>query len=158
MERLAFRVQNLPENARRAAVSVKLTRAQACALAYWLVPEVRESPVPAGTDVATDVVGRPDRTELVHAIALGLLTVSETHKVHPDAVLSRGELATFLQRLGAIVAQGKKLPACLSPDAPPSAIVECGILGEGSGRSTSGQEAVGAVERTVRAGREGALR
>jgi tetratricopeptide (TPR) repeat protein len=157
-ERLAFKIQNLPEIARRAALSPKVTRAQLAAVAYWLVPEVREAPAPAGAEVATDVVDRFDRTELVRAIGLGLLPVSETHHAQPDAVLSRGELATFLQKLAGLVAQGRRLPSCLTPDASPASLAECGILGESSGRSTSGTDAVSAVERAVRAGREGATR
>ncbi len=47
LARLESQVQSLPEVARRAALSARLTRAQAAALLTSIVPEVREAPLPS---------------------------------------------------------------------------------------------------------------
>lgn len=154
--RLEFKIQNLPETARRAALSTRLTRAQFASLLFASVPEIRDSPVPASADVAVDVVDRPDRPAVIRAIALGFLTVSrETHVVGADAHVTRPELALHLRKLAVLVARGKRLTGCLAHDpVSPSALVDCGVLSDSS-RSVTGREAIQAIERAARIGREG---
>lgn len=158
--RLQFKIQNLPERVRHAAVSARLTRSQAAVLLWWLVADVRDAAVPNLPEVAVDVVDRSERPELVRSIGLGFLGVSrESHRASPDAPLSRTEFGVLLRKLGSFVAQGKPLPACLRPEAVlPAALVECGILSDGSSRSVGGKEGVEAIERVARLGREGGSR
>jgi len=151
--RVEFRVQNLPTVARRAALSPRLTRTQLAVLLVELSPEVRDARVPAGADVAVDVVDRPERAALVRTIGLGFFPVSrETHLVGADVPVSRAEIATHLRRLAALA--GGDL-ACAAGGANP--LAECGILPEGS-RQLSGRDAVAAIEATLRMSRPGGSR
>ncbi len=146
---LEFRIQNLPPPARRAALSPRLTRAQLAALLVELSPEVREARVPAGTEVAVDVVDRPERAALVRTIGLGFFAVSrDTHLVGADTPVSRTEMASHLRRLAALA--GGELPC-------PASLAECGILPEGT-RQVGGREAVAAIEATLRLARAGGSR
>ncbi|MEO6324443.1 MAG: tetratricopeptide repeat protein [Thermoanaerobaculia bacterium] len=158
--RLEFKIQNLPERARRAALSVRLTRSQLAVLCWWFVPEVQDALVPNPPEVAIDVVDRTDRPELVRAISLGLLAVSrESHRANPEAPVSRLEFCAVVRMIAAFVGQGRILPPCLRGDAAGAApLVECGILSDATSRSVGGKEAVGAIERAARAGREGGPR
>ena len=89
--RFQFQVQNLPEAARRAALSPRLTRAQMAVLAWWLVPEVRDAHDPAAPEVAVDAVDRAESQALVRAIALHFFSVSrETHRVGADQPVADG--------------------------------------------------------------------
>jgi hypothetical protein len=125
-------------------------------LSWWFVPEVQDALIPSPPEVAIDVVDRSDRPELVRAISLGFLAVSrETHRASPDAPVSRAEFSACLRRIAAFVAHGRTLPSCLRLDASGAAsLLECGILSDASSRSVGGKEAVGAIERAARAGRE----
>lgn len=158
--RVEFKVQNLPEAARRAAESAKLTRAQLASLLWWTIPEVRDALVPPGVEIAVDVVDRPDRGALVRAIGLGFLTVSpETHRVGAEVAISRGDLASALRRVAILAGRGRPLKGCLAPDPPqPALLSECGILSETPSRNVTGREALRALEKAARLGREGVSR
>jgi len=158
--RLEFKVQNLPEAARHAADSTRLTRAQLATLLWWTVPEFRDALVPPGVEIAVDVVDRPDRAALVKAIGLGFLTVSaETHRVGADAPVSRAALPSALRRVAHLSGRGRPPKGCLAPEAPAaSALSECGILHETPSRDVTGREALRALEKAARLGREGGTR
>lgn len=146
---LEFRIQNLPAQARRAALSARLTRAQLSVLLVELSPDVREARIPAGADVAVDVVDRPERAALVRTIGLGFFPVSrDTHLVGPDAPVTRAEMTSHLRRLAALA--GGELPCAAS-------LAECGILPEGP-RQISGREAVAAIDAALRYARPGGAR
>lgn len=155
--RLEFEIQNLPEPAQKAARSQRLTRAQAAVLLWWLVPEVREMRSPPATDVAVDAVDRGDRAALIRAISLGFFAVShETHRVGAEAPISRVEFAGFLKRLAQLVSRRPGLPPCLAESPPSSsALADCGILPSATSRVVAGKEAVWAIQKAARAGREG---
>lgn len=155
--RFQFQVQNLPELARRAALSPRATRAQFAVLAWWLVPEVREARVPAAPEVAVDAVDRPDSQALVRAIALGVLLVSrDTHRVGADQALSRSEAGALLRRTALLVSGGAPLPECLGEERPaPASLEKCGILPVTMSRTVSGRELVLGLEAAARAGRGG---
>lgn len=156
--RLEFKVQNLPEAARAAALSARLTRAQLASLLWWTVPEFREALVPPGTEIAVDVVGRPDQGPLVKAIGLGFLDVSpETHRVGTESTVSRAELAAALRRVALLAGRGRPPKGCLSSSKEGS-LAECGILGSTPPRSVTGREALRAMEKAARIGREGGTR
>lgn len=158
--RLEFKVQNLPEAARRAAESTRVTRAQLASLLWWTVPEIREALVPPGTEIAVDVVGRSDQGPLVKAIGLGLLDVSpETHRVGTESAVSRVDLAGVLRRVAQIAGRGRPPTGCLAARTPAvSALVVCGILSETPARDVTGREALRALEKAARIGREGGTR
>ncbi|HQR46629.1 MAG TPA: hypothetical protein PK598_11535, partial [Thermoanaerobaculia bacterium] len=158
--RFQFQVQNLPEVARRAAVSPRVTRAQFAVLAWWLVPEVRESRVPAAPEVAVDAVDRPESQALVRAIALGFFAVArDTHRVGADQALSRAEAGAVLRRVALLAGGGRDLPECLTDERPAASSLEkCGILPATSSRTVSGREAVQALDAAARAGRGGDAR
>ncbi len=151
----SFQVHNLPDTARRAAQSARVTRAQFAALMYALVPEVREAPAASGSEVAVDALDRPERTALVKAIRLGFFSVSrETHRVGADTPLLRTELAVLLKQLAALVR--RKGVGCLwAEKVTPATLGECGILQDTTSRNVTGKEALLAIEAAVRAAREG---
>ncbi len=157
--RVEARIQNLPDGARRAAQSPKLTRGQLAILLWGTVPEVKLAPATAPPEVAIDVVDHPERPALVRAISLGFLQVSrESHRVGLDAAVSRAEFASHLRREAAIVSGGR-IPGCLAPDPPPLAtLATCGILPESTSRTVTGREALSALDRVARLAREGGLR
>jgi len=158
--RIQFQVQNLPEAAQRAALSTRVTRAQFAALAWWLVPEVRDARLPAPPEVAVDAVDRPESQALIRAIALGLFPVArETHRVGADVAVSRAEAAALFRRIALLAAAGGELPECLGQDPPPAAKLEkCGILPSTQSRTVTGREAVKGLEAAARAGRGGDAR
>jgi tetratricopeptide (TPR) repeat protein len=144
-----FRIQNLHAEARLAALSPRLTRAQLAALLVALSPEIRDARVPASADVAVDVVDRPERSALVRTIGLGFFPVSrDAHLVGPDMPVARAEMASHLRRL-ATLAGGELVCA--------ASLAECGILPEGA-RQVGGREAVAAIEATLRMARPGGAR
>ena len=147
--RLEFQVQNLPSLARRAAAAPRVTRAQLATLLVTLVPEVASARVPAGADVATDILDRPEQNALVKAIALGFFSVSrETHHVGPDVPVTRGEMPGVLQRVA--VLRGDPEDDCL---VSPAELATCGILPETASRQVSGREAFAAIDATLRLAR-----
>jgi len=158
--KLEFEIQNMPESAGRAARSARLTRGQFAALLWHLVPEVRQAPAGVATEVAVDVVDRADRQPLLRAIALGFFTISkETHRVGVETGVSRSELAVLLRHLASFLSRGRNGSGCLDAEAPtPAELVECGILVDSTSRTVIGKEAVRAIQRAARAGREGASR
>jgi len=146
--RLEFQVQNLPTLARKAAVAVRITRAQLAALLVTLVQEVRTTRVPPGAEVATDVLDRPERGALVKAIALGFFSVSrETHLVGADVPVLRSEMPRHLRRLAALLQRDDACFAALA------ALATCGILPETTSRQVSGREAIAAIDATLRLAR-----
>jgi len=155
-----FQAQNLPDAARKAALSTRLSRAQLATLLWWLVPEVREARIPAGGDVAVDAVDRPDSQSIVRAIALGFFAVSrDTHRVGADQPVSRAEMAACLKRVALLASAGAPIDGCLGEERPsPASLAECGILLSPSARTITGREAVRALEEAGRAAREGTPR
>ena len=158
--RIEFRVQNLPEAARRAAESPRLTRAQLAALLQGTVPEFRDALVPPGAEIAVDVVDRADRATRVRAIGLGFLSVSaETHRVGAESAVGKDELAAALRRVALLTGRGRTPKGCLAPEAPTAAgLATCGILSETPSRNVTGREALRALEKAARIGREGGTR
>ena len=153
--RVEFRVQNLPPVARRAALSPRVTRAQLASLLVELSPEVRDARVPAGAEVAVDVVDRPERTALVRTIGLGFFPVSrETHLAGPDVPVARTEMVSHLRRLAALA--GGDL-ACAGGGAAASLARDAGYFPKDPGTLT-GREAVGRIEATLRVARSGGSR
>ena len=150
-----FQIHNLPDAARRAAQSPRLTRAQFAALVYALVPEVRAAPAVSGFEVAVDALDRPERTALVKAIHLGFFTVSHgTHTVGADTPLLRTELAVLLKQLASLIR--RRGGGCLwAEKVTPATLGECGILQDTTSRYVTGNEALMAIEAAVRAAREG---
>ena len=158
--RFQFQVQNLPEAARRAALSPRLTRAQMAVLAWWLVPEVRDAHDPAAPEVAVDAVDRAESQALVRAIALHFFSVSrETHRVGADQPVSRTEAAGIFRRVAVLSSGGSPLPECLADERPSAASLEkCGILPATTARTLSGREAVRGLMASARAGQGGGAR
>lgn len=158
--RVEFRVQNLPEAAHNAAESARLTRAQLASLLWGAIPEFRDALVPPGAEIAVDVVDRSDRGALAKAIGLGFFAVSpETHRVGADWALSRVELAAALRRVALLAGRGRPPKGCLAPDPPPLALLsDCGILTDTPSRNVTGREALRALEKAARLGREGGTR
>lgn len=158
--RFQFQVQNLPEAARRAALSPRVTRAQMAVLAWWLVPEVRDARVPAAPEVAVDAVDRAESQALVRAIALRFFSVSrETHRVGADLPVSRTEAAGIFRRVAVLSSGGSPLPECLAEERPSSASLEkCGILPSTTARTLSGREAVRGLMASALAGQGGDAR
>jgi tetratricopeptide (TPR) repeat protein len=158
--RFQFQVQNLPEVARRAALSPRVTRAQFAVLAWWLVPEVREAGVVPSAEVAVDAVDRPESQALVRAIALGLFAVvPETHRVGADQPLSRAEAGALFRRIALLAGGGRPLPDCLGEEHPsPASLEKCGILPATTSRSVTGRETVLGLEAAALTGRGGGAR
>lgn len=158
--RIEFKVRNLPEPARRAAESARATRAQLASLLWWTIPEFRDAPVPPGVEIAVDVVDRPDRVALVRAIGLGFFGVSpETHQVGAEAPLSRREMGALLRRVAFLAGRGRVPGGCLATEVPSvAALSECGILHDTPSRDVTGREALRALEKAARLGREGGTR
>lgn len=158
--RVEFRVQNLPEGAHQAAESSRLTRGQLASLLWWTVPEFRDALVPPGGEIAVDVVDRADRGPLVKAIGLGFFPVSpETHRVGADSAVSRAEMAPALRRVALLAGRGRPPKGCLAPETPsPALLSDCGILRDTPSRNVTGREALLALEKAARLGREGGTR
>ncbi len=158
--RVQFQVQNLPEAARRAALSPRVTRAQMAVLAWWLVPEVRDARVAAAPEVAVDAVDRAEGQALVRAIALRFFSVSrENHRVGADQPVSRAEAAGIFRRVAVLSSGGSPFPGCLAEERPSSASLEkCGILPSTTARTLSGREAVRGLMASARAGQGGGAR
>lgn len=158
--RLEFKIQNLPDEARRAALSPRVTRAQLSSLLWWTIPEVRDASVPPGVGIAVDVVDRPDRVALVRAIGLGFFGVSpETHQVGAEVPLARREMGVLLRRVAFLSGRGRAPVGCLAAEAPlPASLAECGILHDTQSRDVTGREALRALEKAARLGREGGTR
>ena len=158
--RIEFKVQNLPQAARLAAESARVTRAQLATLLWWTVPEFRDAVVPPGAEIAVDVVDRSDRGPLATAIGLGFFAVSaETHRVGADWSVSRGEVAGALRRVALLSGRGRQPRGCLAPEPPvPALLSECGILSDTPSRNVTGREALRALEKAARFGREGGTR
>jgi tetratricopeptide (TPR) repeat protein len=152
--RLAFRIDNWPEAERQAARSLRLSRAGAALLVWWMFPEVREAKVKSGI-VASDVLERKDSRIMMRATALGLLDVdAETHRARPDAPLSRGAAAQMMVRLATLL--GKGAPSgCLAAASEASRrgpevvrlATRCGLLSESGGGYVGGQEMTRGLDR-----------
>jgi tetratricopeptide (TPR) repeat protein len=158
--RIEFKVRNLPEAARQAAESTRVTRAQMASLLWWTIPEFRDAPVPPGVEIAVDVVDRPDRVALVRSIGLGFFGVSpETHQVGAEVPLARREMGALLRRVALLAGRGRIPGGCLSAEVPSAtALSECGILHDTPSRDVTGREALRALEKSARLGREGGTR
>jgi predicted Zn-dependent protease len=155
-----FQVQNLPDAARKAALSPRLTRAQLAALLWWLVPEVREARVPSTIEVAVDAIDRPDSQSVVRAVALGFFVVArDSHRIGVDQQVTRAEMAACLKRVALLASAGEPIDGCLGEERPtPASLAECGILSSPSARTITGREAVRALEEAERAARGGTPR
>jgi len=153
--RLAFRIANWPDAERQAARSRRLTRAGAALIAWWTFPEVREAVIASAGVVATDVLERRDSRVMMRAVALGLLDVDPyTHRVRPDAPLTRAAaarmmllLAARLDRSGAPECfQGAPGPGKGGQDAIRVA-ARCKLLSESGGSVVSGAEFTRGLDR-----------
>lgn len=155
--RMEFQIQNLPEPARRAAASPRLTRSQFATLAWWLVPEVREASVGVAPEIAVDVVDRSDRREILRSIALGFFAIGDDHRFLPNQAVSRAEMAGLLRRLALRISPGRPLSGCLQEEgiAP---LARCGLLLDGSARWITGKEGARSLDRTARMRRQEAGR
>lgn len=152
--RLAFRISNWPPTEREIARSERLTRAGAASLVWWMFPEIREAKVSSSV-IASDAVSRRDSRAVMRAVALGLLDVDrDTHRVRPDAGLTRRAAARMLLRLLKVVQRGEA-PPCLqgSPDSGRSAAetvraaVGCGFLDGEEGTTVGGEEFTRGLDR-----------
>jgi tetratricopeptide (TPR) repeat protein len=152
--RLVFRVSNWPAPEREAAQSERLTRAEAAALVWWMLPEIREAKVRSSV-IASDVVSRKDSRAVTRAVSLGLLDVDpETHRARPDAGLTRRTAARMMLRLLKILKSGG-LPPCLegSPESGRSnveavqAAVQCRLLDETEISWVGGREFTRGLDR-----------
>jgi tetratricopeptide (TPR) repeat protein len=152
--RLAFRVSNWPAPEREAAQSERLTRAEAAALVWWMLPEIREAKVRSSV-IASDVVSRKDSRAVTRAVSLGLLDVDpETHRARPDSGLTRRTAARMMMRLLRILKSGSP-PACLegSPESGRSGVeaiqasVQCGLLDETEVAWVGGREFTRGLDR-----------
>ncbi len=131
--RLAFRIANWPDTEREAARSRRLTRSGAALLVWWVFPEVREARVESAGIVATDVLERKDSRVMMRAVSLGLLDVDpDTHRVRPDAPLTRTAAARMMLLLAARLARSGPMPECFQ-----------GVPGPGKG----GREAIRVAAR-----------
>jgi len=94
---------NAPQVVQDAYASPLLTRAQLAVLLWWVVPETRN--IDAGPPpIAADVVGRPDKERVVHALSLGLWMVDPvTHRAEPDRPLTVSSTRRMLRRLADLV-------------------------------------------------------
>jgi len=154
--RLVFRVSNWPAPEREAAQSERLTRAEAAALVWWMLPEIREAKVRSSV-IASDVVSRKDSRAVTRAVSLGLLDVDpETHRARPDAGLTRRTAARMMLRLLKILKSGSGgLPPCLegSPESGRSnveavqAAVQCRLLDETEISWVGGREFTRGLDR-----------
>jgi tetratricopeptide (TPR) repeat protein len=154
--RLVFRVSNWPAPEREAAQSERLTRAEAAALVWWMLPEIREAKVRSSV-IASDVVSRKDSRAVTRAVSLGLLDVDpETHRARPDAGLTRRTAARMMLRLLKILKSGSGAPPpCLegSPESGRSnvealqAAVQCRLLDETEISWVGGREFTRGLDR-----------
>jgi tetratricopeptide (TPR) repeat protein len=161
LERAKFRwrLKVLPEGVQALVDHPVLTRADFARLLYWLVPGVRSAAAPTAR-IATDILDRPHRQELVRVINLHLMDVDESlHEFAPDRALTREE--ALLALLRALRHSGTAL-SCLAGGIPPfpsysfvcSTAARCGVLG-GEGQclpeaTVSGDEALEWIRRTLR--------
>jgi len=153
--RHAFRVANWPAPEREAAQSLKLTRAGAATLVWWMYPEIREARVSGGV-IASDALSRRDSRAITRAVALGLLEVDrDTHRVNPAAHLGAVSASRLLLRLLLVVAPADRELPCLGgsrrvPRAAAdslAAAVGCGLLPEDEAGVISGPVFTKALDR-----------
>lgn len=152
-----YRLQLLPEEARRLTTEPELTRAQFALLLYWLVPEVRASR-PAAARIAVDILDHPHREAITRVANLRLMEVDPTlHRFSPDRPLSRrSALAACL----GLLAAADPPPACLAGSAAPASpeavcrtAARCLLLADAAEclpqAPVSGREAVELIRRTL---------
>ena len=82
---------------------------------------------------------------------------AETHRVGTERAVSRTELAGALRRVALLAGRGRPPKGCLSA-ADAASLVDCGILGPTPSRNVTGREALRAMEKAARIGREGGTR
>jgi tetratricopeptide (TPR) repeat protein len=151
-----FVISNWPGPDRDSAHAARLTRAQAAALLWRLVPEIRIVPVSPSAPIASDILSRNDQRVLAHCLGIGLLTVdASTHRARPDVFLSRAEALRFLLRTAALTGLGKAT-ACVDEKAQAegllSAAAACGLLPAGKNSVVSGREFRRAIAVLLSAG------
>ncbi len=153
--RMAFRVANWPAPEREAAQSVRLTRAGAAELVWWMFSEVREARVAASV-IASDAVSRRDSRAVTRALSLGLLEVDrETHRANPDAPLTLSAASRLLLRLLAMVSPPAHDLPCLEGRARPlrangeavRTAENCGLLADSNSPAVSGLAFTRALDR-----------
>ncbi|MGH9442857.1 MAG: tetratricopeptide repeat protein [Thermoanaerobaculia bacterium] len=137
-------ISNWPAADRQSAHAARLTRAQAAALLWRMLPDIRSVRVPAAAPIASDILSRDDQKVLAHCLGIGLLTVdAATHRARPDFLLTRTEAVRFLLRAAALSGLGKA-PACVDEKVAGkgllAAAAECGVLPAGKGSAVSGEE------------------
>ena len=153
-----WRLSLLPPGVQATAALPELTRAQLAVLLYWLVPEVRHAR-PASGRIATDVLGHPQREELVRAVNLGLLDVDpRVHKVFPNSRVTRGTALRALWRTLWLFERQAPCVAAGGADPPGSALCDraaaCGLLDDAAAECRasaplSGAEAVELIRRAL---------
>src|SRR5262249_37158707 len=120
-----------------------------------MYPELREGRIQSGV-VAGDVLERKDRAVMIRAVGLGLLDVDpDTHRVRPDAPLSRTAAAQFLLRLAVVLGKPGGPTGCLAPPREgwrrgTDAIRvggRCGLLSESGGMYVGGREMTRGMDR-----------
>jgi hypothetical protein len=149
-----WRVAQLPEPVRRAAVAGELQRGDFAVLLYWLVPQVRYGQ-PATARIASDILDDPRREEIARVVNQGLMDVDPTvHQFGPERPLRRERALRALVRL--LVAAG--IPC--APEAEPAeaealcgAAVACGLVHGPqacfAGEGMTGIEAVDLLRHTL---------
>ena len=154
--RLAFRVANWPDAEREAARSRRLSRSGAALLVWWVFPEVRDARVESAGVVATDVLERRDSRVMMRVVSLGLLEVDpDTHRVRPDALLTRAAAARLMLLLASRLARSGPAPECFqgAPGAGKGGreairvAVRCELLSESGGSVVSGAEFTQGLDR-----------
>ncbi len=154
--RLAFRIANWPDAERQAARARRLTRSGAALLVWWVFPEVREARIETAGIVATDVLERKDGRVMMRAIAMGLLDVDPgTHRVRPDAPLTRAAAARMMLLLAARLARSGPVPVCFQGAPGPGkgglesirVAARCELLSESGGSAVGGAEFTRGLDR-----------
>jgi tetratricopeptide (TPR) repeat protein len=125
-----WRLVVLPPGVRGFTRQEPLTRAGVAVLLYWLVPEVRTAR-PQRVQIASDIVGHPQREEIARVVNLDLLQVDTTlHRFGPEASSTRAMALRALLR--SLALRGRtRCPAALdalSTEALCQEAVACGLL------------------------------
>ncbi|MEM9553137.1 MAG: hypothetical protein AAGC60_02685 [Acidobacteriota bacterium] len=131
--RFLWRMELLPERVRDLARAPEIDRAGLASLLHWLVPTVRVWAVD-DPPIATDIVERDDRAEIVRVLDLELLQVDDrVHRFYPERAATRAEA---LDALLVLIGGAEPPAACLASGVPTrrghrwicSTAVACGLL------------------------------
>ncbi len=121
-----------------------------------MFPEVREARVESAGIVATDVLARKDSRVMMRAVSLGLLEVDpDTHRVRPDAPLTRTAAARMMLLLASRLARSGPMPPCFQGVPGPGkggreairVAARCELLSESGASVVSGAEFTKGLDR-----------